>query len=223
MVDVAVLPRRARVAFSVNAGVAWTGVLLTLAVSALGGYADAAPVAGLYGLHPDGAAGALSRVADTVSYFTIWSNVVVAVSATLAARRGAGGLLERVLRLDAVLMITITAIVYQVLLAPTATVVGWSRLTDPILHIITPLVTVLVWVAWGPRGWVSARVVALSLIVPLGWIAWMLVRGAAVGAYPYDFANVATRGAGPVAGTLGLILVFGLLVACAKTVASSAR
>ncbi len=215
VVDDDALPRRARVAFSVNAVVAWTGVLLTLVVSALGGYADAAPVAGLYGVHPDGAAGALSRVADTVSYFTIWSNVVVAVSATLAARRSAGGLLERVLRLDAVLMITITAIVYQVLLAPTATVVGWSRLTDPILHVLTPLVTVLVWVAVGPRGWVSARVVSLSLLLPLAWIGWMLLRGAVVGAYPYDFANVAVRGAGPVAGTLGLILVFGLVVACA--------
>ena len=29
-----------------------------------------------------------------------------------------------------------------------------------------------------------------------------------------DFANVATRGPGPVAGTLALILVFGLVVAC---------
>jgi hypothetical protein len=206
-------PRRARAAFSVNAVVAWTGVVLTLVISALGWYTPATPVDGLYGVHPDGAAGVLSRVADTVSYFTIWSNVVVAVSATLAARRRTGGLPERVLRLDAVLMITITAIVYQVLLAPSATVVGWSRLTDPILHVLTPLVTVLVWVAWGPRGWVSARVVSLSLLIPVGWIGWMLVRGAAVGAYPYDFANVATRGAGPVAGTLGLILVFGLVVA----------
>ncbi|HMM96370.1 hypothetical protein [Phycicoccus sp.] len=41
----------------------------------------------------------------------------------------------------------------------------------------------------------------------------MLARGAVVGAYPYDFANVATLGYGSVARTLALILVFGLVVA----------
>ncbi len=206
--------RGARGAFVVNALVAWVGVVVTLVISAAGGYASTTPDPGLYGLHPDGAAGVLSRVSDTLSYFTIWSNVVVAVSVTLAARRSRGGLAERVLRLDAVLMITVTAIVYQVLLAPTAVVVGWSRLTDPILHVVTPVVTVTVWLAFGPRGWVTSRVVPLALLVPLAWIVWLLGRGALVGAYPYDVANVTARGVGPVAVTLVLILVFGLAVAC---------
>lgn len=208
------LAGRARTAVAVNAGLAWLGIVLTVVISALGGYADSTPPRGLYGLHPDGVAGAVSRVSDTLSYFTIWSNVVVAVSATLLLRRRSGtpGLLERVLRLDALLMITVTAIVYQVLLAPTANVVGWSRLTDPILHVATPIVTVLVWAVCGPRGWVSARLVPLALVVPVAWIGWMLARGAVVDAYPYDFANVLARGYPAVFGTLGLILVFGLVV-----------
>ena len=41
----------------------------------------------------------------------------------------------------------------------------------------------------------------------------MLVRGAVVGAYPYDFADVGTRGYAAVAGTLAGILVFGIVVA----------
>ena len=209
-------PRRGwpRTAVAVNAGVAWLGVVLTVVISALGGYAESTPARGLYGLHPDGFAGAVSRVADTLSYFTIWSNVVVAVSATLLLRReGRPSLLERVLRLDALLMITVTAIVYQVLLAPTADVVGWSRLTDPILHVVTPVLTVLVWLVVGPRGWLSARLVPLGLVVPLAWIGWMLARGAVVDAYPYDFADVVTLGYGSVARTLAFILVFGLVVA----------
>ncbi len=206
----------ARAAFAVNAGVAWLGLLLTVAFSGLGWYTAQAPEPGLYGVHPQGLAGVASRLADTASYFTIWSNVVVAVAATLLARRRmrVTGLL-RVLRLDALLMITITAIVYQVLLAPTAVVVGWSRLTDPILHQVTPALTVLVWLVYGPRRWVSWRVVLASLGIPLLWIGWMLARGAVVNAYPYGFANVEEHGYGSVAVTLLGILVFGVVVAAA--------
>ena len=206
----------ARAAFAVNATVAWLGVALTVALSGLGWYTALDPEPGLYGVHPQGLAGVASRLADTLSYFTIWSNVVVALAATLLARRRSRvtGLL-RVLRLDALLMITITAIVYQVLLAPTAVVVGWSRLTDPILHQLTPALTVLVWLVFGPRGWVGWRVVLASLGIPLLWIVWMLARGAVVGAYPYDFANVGELGYGTVAVTLVAILGFGVVIAAA--------
>ena len=80
---------------------------------------------------------------------------------------------------------------------------------------ITPLVTVVVWAVWGPRGWISARLVPLALVVPLAWIVWMLLRGAVVDAYPYGFANVTELGYGTVSLTLMAILVFGLLVAAA--------
>jgi hypothetical protein len=206
--------RGARAAFAVNAAVAWLGVALTATLSGLGWYTAQAPEPGLYGVHPEGLAGVVSRLSDTASYFTIWSNVVVAVAVTLLARRETrvtGWV--RVLRLDALLMITITAIVYQVLLAPTTVVVGWSRLTDPILHQISPALTVLVWLVFGPRRWVTWRVVVASLGIPLAWIVWMLARGAVVGAYPYGFANVEERGYLPVATTLVAILGFGVVVA----------
>lgn len=204
----------ARRAYAVNAGVAWFGLAATLVISALDGY-DRVPVEpGLYGETAEGAAGAVARVVDTLSYFTIWSNVVVAVSVTLLLARPLRATpLARVLRLSGLLMITVTAIVYQVLLAPAVDVTGWSLLTDPVLHVVTPVLTVLVWAVWGPRGWITAREVPLALVVPLVWIAWMLARGAVVHAYPYGFANVEEHGYGPVALTLLVILVFGVVVA----------
>ena len=207
---------RARAAYAVNAGVAWFGLAATLLVSALDGY-DRVPVEpGLYGDTARGAAGSVARVVDTLSYFTIWSNVVVAVSVTLLlARPLRGTRVVRVLRLTGLLMITVTAIVYQVLLAPTVDVTGWSLLTDPVLHVVTPLLTVAVWWVWGPRGWITLREVPLALVVPLVWIVWMLARGAVVHAYPYGFANVEELGYGSVAVTLLVILVFGLVVAAA--------
>ena len=206
----------ARRAYAANAGVAWLGLALTIVLSALDWYRHVPVEAGLYGDTPDGIAGVFSRLTDTLSYFTIWSNVVVAISATLLLQRPVrDSVVRRVLRLDALLMITITAIVYQVLIAPSVDVEGWSLLTDPILHIVTPLLTVVVWAVWGPRGWISARLVPLALIVPLVWIAWMLARGAVVGAYPYGFANVTEVGYPAVTVTLAMILVFGLVVAAA--------
>ncbi len=208
--------RAARTAWGVNAGIAWTGVVLTLLLSGLGWYSAEPPEPGLYGDTGDGLSGVVSRLGDSLSYFTVWSNVVVAVSLTSLARRPLEDTwLRRVLRLDGLLMITITAIVYQVLLAPSIDVVGWSNLTDPILHVITPLLTVVVWAVWGPRGWVSARLVPAALIVPLLWIVWMLARGAVIDAYPYGFTNVADLGYAPVAVTLGLILLVGAVVAAA--------
>jgi hypothetical protein len=205
---------RARTAYAANAAIAWFGLVVTLVVSAADGYARTPVVPGLYGDTAAGGAGMLARVVDTLSYFTIWSNVVVAVSVTLLlARPLRDTVARRVLRLSGLLMITVTAIVYQVLLAPSMTVEGWSRLTDPILHVVTPVLTVVVWAVWGPRGWITRREVPLALVIPLVWIVWMLLRGAVVHAYPYDFANVEDLGYGSVATTLALILVFGLVVA----------
>ncbi|MGL5930951.1 MAG: Pr6Pr family membrane protein [Dermatophilaceae bacterium] len=206
----------ARRALAVSAAVAWSGVVLATVLVALEAFDARTPPAGLYGLHPDGVAGWWSRMADHVSYFTTWSNAVVAVGATLLAWQPERDTFwRRVIRLDGMLMITVTAIVYAVLLRPTAVITGWARLTDPILHIVTPAVTVAVWLVWGPRRMVDGRVVLASLVVPVGWIGWMLARGVAVDAYPYGFANVSERGYGPVLVTLAGILGFGLAVATA--------
>lgn len=203
---------RLRRAWGVVAVVAWTGVVATVLLSGLGWYAQIPPEPGLYGDTGDGAYGVLQRVVDTFSYFTIWSNIVVAVTATLLAR-GSDGPRTRVLMLDALLMITVTAIVYQVLLAPSIDVQGWSLFTDPVLHVITPLLTLLVWGWVGPRGWLTVRLLPLSLVVPLLWVVWMLARGAVIDAYPYAFVAVNERGYPAALATIGAILVFGLVVA----------
>lgn len=205
----------ARTAYGLNALLAGGGFLLVLALSGLGQYADVAPVGNVYGPpYPAGVAGAWSRMSDTVSYFTEWSNVVVAVAMWLLWRDPKSETYwRRVLRADSLLMITVTAIVYALLLAPTEHPTGWSAFTNPLQHIVVPAVTVLVFVIWGPRGWFSWQVVAGALIIPMAWVAWMLVRGTMVGAYPYEFVDPSAHGYPAVAATIGQILVFGVLVA----------
>jgi hypothetical protein len=207
------LSPRARLAIAVNALVAWLGIILTVVLSAVGAYRDVPVDPGMYGNTGDGFAGAVSRTVDTLSYFTIWSNIVVAVSLTLLLARPLPDTWgRRVLRLDGLLMITVTMIVYQVVLAPSVDLAGWSLLTDPMLHVVTPLLTLVVWLAYGPRGWLTARLVPWALIVPVLWVVWMLVRGAFVDAYPYDFVNVVDLGYAVVLRNVFFVLVLGLAI-----------
>lgn len=204
----------ARTAYGINSALAAGGFLLVLALSGLGWYDATVPEGRTYGTHPDGVAGAWSRMADTVSYFTEWSNVVVAISCYLLWRNASDdSYWKRVLRADSLIMITVTAIVYALLLAPTAQVTGWSVLTNPLQHIVVPILTVLVFLVWGPRGWLSGRVIAGALLIPTAWVAWMLLRGVVVGAYPYAFIDPITHGYPAVLATIAQILAFTIVVA----------
>ncbi|MCG8656532.1 Pr6Pr family membrane protein [Yimella sp. NH-Cas1] len=204
-----------RRAHAVVAIVSWLSVLLVAIVSAADGFAARTVVEGnLFGTHTSGIAGAPGRIGDTFSYFTVWSNVVVAVAFTLLALRpGVDSLLHRVLLLDALLMITITTIVYWAMLAANDTWQGWSVITSPLQHLVVGVLAVGVWATYGPRGWLSFRLLPWALVVPLIWIVWTLLRGRVIDAYPYDFTDVSTLGYARVATTLAAILAIGLLIA----------
>lgn len=206
-------PTAARRLHALTAAAAWLAVVMNVVLSGLGWYEETVPVGHLYGVNVAGWPGVVPRLADTLSYFTIWSNIVVAVSSTqlaLSLRRTPA---KAALRLAALLMITITAIVYAVLLAPTAHVTGWSLITNPLAHIVVPTLTVLSFLLVGPRGWIDPRTMAGALVIPLVWIAYMLVRGAIVSAYPYGFADVITHGYASVFTFIAGILAFALVLA----------
>ena len=200
--------------FTVNAVVAWFGLAAQFVISASGMYPTTQTVLSQLGPgNPSGAAGALPRIIDYFSYFTIWSNIVVALVLTaLAANPKRDTPAFRVLRLDALLMITITGIVYAVILAPTAELRGWEVLANSFIHIITPIVTIVVWLVAGPRDWIRWSTIAKSMILPAVWVVYTLVRGAVIEAYPYPFIDVVRLGYGQVAINIGAIVVFAVVL-----------
>lgn len=223
--------RSARRVWGFVAALAWFGVALDVTLSATDNYSHAEIAAHAYGNNPTGAAGALPRVVDTLSYFTVWSNVVVALAFTLLALqvgratatsgdRPTGdrfSRLARVLLLDALVMITVTAIVYQVVLAPDANPTGVAVVTNFLEHQAVPVLSVFAWLVVGPRRAFDRRTFSLFLVVPVVWVAYMLVRGAFIDAYPYPFVNVSTNGYASVAVALCAILAFGLALAALYT------
>lgn len=100
-----------------------------------------------------------------------------------------------VLRLDGVVCIAVTFVVFHLTLASLQDLDGLDRLADVILHTVSPILCVLGWLLFGPRGRTSWRVVRLSLVLPVGWLVFALVRGPLVGGYyPYPFLDVTSHG-----------------------------
>lgn len=142
----------------------------------------------------------VTRLVRFVSYFTILSNLLVlATSVALARDPDRDGRLWRVVRLDALVAITVTGLVHWFLLRPLLDLSGASHVVDKLLHVVVPLLAVGAWLLVGPRGRLTGSEVLPALVYPLGWLGWTLVHGAATGWYPYPFVDVDDLGYGVVA------------------------
>lgn len=152
-----------------------------------------------------------ARSANVLAYFTIQSNLIVGIAALLVALRARrSALLFRVFRFDGIAMIVLTAVVYHVLLAPLPPHPhGWNAVDNLLLHTVVPVLAVVGWLVFGPRGLVSWKVVWLSLLYPIAWLAVTLMRGAAIGWYPYPFMDPRDQGYASVSLTLaGIVAAF---------------
>jgi hypothetical protein len=136
-----------------------------------------------------------TRVIRFLSYFTIQSNILVAVTGIWLVWDVSGtNRFWQVLRQDALVGITITGVIYVTLLRPLVDLHGVARLTDIAFHYVAPIGALVGWVLFGPRGRISDRVLAWSLIWPALYIGYTLAHGAAGSWYPYPFIDVGTLG-----------------------------
>jgi len=141
-----------------------------------------------------------ARVVNFLSFFTVWSNIAVAVTTGLLAQQlHRRSTLFDVARLDAVICIAVTGVVFHLTLAQQE-LTGWDALADFLLHTLSPILAVLGWILFGPRGRLSARIVLLSVVGPVVWLTYALIRGALVqdrsgnDYYAYPFMNVQVHG-----------------------------
>jgi hypothetical protein len=138
------------------------------------------------------------RIVNMFCFFTIQSNIIVLVTCALlaagSARRPTGSTFW-VLRLDGVICIAVTFLVFHVALADLHDLQGLAKAADFLLHTASPLMCVIGWLVFGPRGRTSWRTVWLAAIFPVAWLAFALVRGPLVGDYyPYPFLDVGEHG-----------------------------
>jgi uncharacterized membrane protein len=204
---------------------AWHATIAVLVLAALGVqiavavHASAQPPGHAVGtLAGTAVAGRLVRV---FSFFTIQSNVLSAItSALLAANPARDGTVFRVARLDALLGITVTGIVYSTVLARVHEPKGWEQVsTNAAFHYVVPVMMVLGWLLFGPRPRIDATVVGWSLLWPVLWFGYTVAHGEATRWWPYPFVDAATHGYARVllnalivtAVLAGVAAVFGVL------------
>jgi len=132
------------------------------------------------------------------SYFTILSNVLVALTLTSVAlmpESGIGRLLTRpIVATSTAVYITVTGLVYYFLLAALYDLEGWTKQFDHILHYVVPPAYVLFWLAFVRKGTLHVGSIPWMLIAPLAYGVYTLARGPFVGWYPYPFIDVTELG-----------------------------
>ena len=210
----------ARALFGLNALAAWIGWGGSLVINIFdlvpNKELDNPDYAHLVGHSAPGWPGAIGRVFDMFSYFTHWSNLIVAITLTLLFLdpRRAGRIFDLV-RNSGLLMITMTMVLYHILLAPYAHPESWHVVTNLFEHYLTPILTIAVWVWVGPRGRYAFGDTFRVFIIPIAYLAYTLARGAVDAVYPYGFFNVVEYGYPAVLTLMAEVIVAGWVVALA--------
>jgi len=136
-----------------------------------------------------------ARTFNVFVFFTIQSNLIVGATCLLLAidpTRSSLGF--RAWRLTGIVAITITGLVYHTVLASLFDLESWALVADNLIHTVVPVLAVLGWLVVGPRGLTSRTVVRLSVLFPIAWLIFTLIRGAIVHFYPYPFVDVSRYG-----------------------------
>jgi hypothetical protein len=158
--------------------------------------------------------------ANFFSYFTVLSNCLVVVLFFLLVVKPALSDAPRfcVFRGTATLAITVTGLVYAVLLAPSAADVDVSLAwVDFVVHTLAPIVGFVDWAVDPPRRRPSVAVATSWLVFPLVWLVYTLVRGPITDWYPYPFLNPDEESIASIVVTcIGITVVFGALAAALR-------
>lgn len=127
---------------------------------------------------------------NVFSYFTIQSNLLVAlVCAGILWRKNFFGKYEQLFHLGALVDISITFAVVQLILSKLVSYEGIVLFADNLVHIITPALFVAYWFLFHNKQRFAYRNVFVWLIYPLLYLAYSLLRGLSVNWYPYPFIN----------------------------------
>lgn len=142
-------------------------------------------------------------------YFTILSNVLVAVSASALAWAPESRLASASLRGCATTAIVLVGIGYHLLLRDIWDPQGWQLVADNLLHSAVPVAALAHWLVFPPRTPLSPWAPLHWCAYPVAYSVYALLRGAWLGSYPYPFIDVGVIGhARAVANAAGLLAVF---------------
>lgn len=129
------------------------------------------------------------------SYFTILTNILVAIGFTSLVLNKGDGFFSKISNLTAlVVYILIVGIVYNIILRWLWQPEGWQRLADELLHVGVPVLAFLYWFFYHRKVVIPWKKSFYWLIYPLVYCLYVLLRGSTSKFYPYPFIDVEQLG-----------------------------
>ncbi|WP_300602083.1 Pr6Pr family membrane protein [Niabella sp.] len=132
------------------------------------------------------------------SYYTILTNLLVAIYGTLLLMNPGGRLSRFLLKPGTAtaitVYITIVGLVYNLVLRHLWSPEGWQWLVDELLHVGVPLLFILYWLVVVPKSTLGWKLIPGWLIYPAVYAICIFLRGAMSGFYPYPFVDVTVLG-----------------------------
>ncbi|WP_316748097.1 Pr6Pr family membrane protein [Pedobacter gandavensis] len=140
----------------------------------------------------------IEAVTRYFSYFTILTNIMVALCFTLLwlnFDKKEQRFYSNPKNLAAVaLYISVVGIIYNLILRFTWQPKGIQLLVDELLHAFLPALFLIYWLIFAPKSNLKSKNALEWLIYPFAYLVFILARGAISGFYPYPFMDVNTFG-----------------------------
>jgi cobalamin synthase len=162
----------------------------------------------------------LGALLSFVSYYTVGSNILLAVvyAAHLSRSRALRILRDARVRTMAAAMITLVMLVYLFILSRVESPQGLGKISVILAHYVSPPIYLAWWAATSHRDNIGIRDLPYMVAPSIAYMAYVLLLGHLTGTYPYamlDADRISTWGM--VVHGMGLLLA--LLAACALFIA----
>lgn len=160
----------------------------------------------------------VAPVAETIirflSFFTILTNIMVAIYFTFMLKRSAqeGWLGSATAATALTVYILIVGAVYNLVLRQLWEPKGLQKLVDELLHTVIPLYFLVYWIWFVQKAGLKWKHVFGWLAYPFLYCVYVLVRGGISDFYPYPFIDVTKLGMNKVLQNCGVLFIVFLLV-----------
>lgn len=154
-------------------------------------------------------------VVQYFSYFTILSNLLVAICCTSMLQKSTTSSIffSKPTTLTAITVyITVVGLVYNAILRFLWAPQGLQKIADELLHTVIPLLFIMYWLFFIPKTMLQWKDVYVWLVFPFIYCIYILCRGAFTGLYPYPFIDVTILGYKTVFINIGFLVLAFLLI-----------
>lgn len=150
-------------------------------------------------------------IANFFSYFTILSNLLVALSlaaSTFIPQTKIGKVFVLPTTKSAIaLYILIVGLVYNLVLRGIWEPKGWQLIADNLLHVVVPIIYFGYWAIFVNKGTLNWKDGISWTYFPVTYLAYCLIRGHFIDWYPYPFLDATKFGYQQVFINAGFVVV----------------